>query len=61
VTGCSSDAWSNMEIQTMYFRNPETRVAARKRFEEMFLEIFRTDPNKVPPCFEMSENDGPYP
>jgi hypothetical protein len=48
-------------VLNMYFRNPETRVAAGKRFEKMFLEIFRKDPSKVPPCFEMGETDGPYP
>jgi hypothetical protein len=40
----------------MYFRNPETRVAAGKRFEKMFLEIFRNDPSKIPPCFELGSN-----
>ena len=44
----------------MYFRNPETRMAAEKRFEKMFLEIFQRDPSKVPPCFEMGETDGPH-
>lgn len=51
----------NWGVLNMYFRNPETRVAAGKRFEKMFLEIFQRDPSKVPPCFEMGETDGPHP
>jgi len=45
----------------MYFRNPETCVAAGKRFEKMFLKIFQRDPSKVPPCFEMGKTGGPHP
>jgi hypothetical protein len=51
----------NWGVLNMYFRNPETRVAAGKRFEKMFLEIFQRDPSKVPPCFAMGETDGPHP
>ena len=39
----------------MYFRDPETRVAAGKKFEKMFLKKFRNDPSKMPPCYEMLE------
>jgi hypothetical protein len=56
------DDWRfNWGVLNMYFRNPETRVAAGKRFEEMFLEIFRNDPSRIPPCFEMGKTDGPHP
>jgi hypothetical protein len=51
----------NWVVLNMYFRNPETRVAAGKRFEKMFLEIFRKNPSKIPPCFEMGKTDGPHP
>jgi hypothetical protein len=51
----------NWGVLNMYFRNPETRAIAGKRFEDMFLEIFRKDPSRVPPCFEMGKADGPHP
>jgi hypothetical protein len=56
------DDWRfNWEVLNMYFRNPETRMAAKKRFEKMFLEILRKDPGKVPPCYKMGKTEGPYP
>ena len=63
VTGIQQeDDWRfNWGVLNMYFRNPETRVIVGKRFEEMFLEIFRKDPSRVPPCFEMGKADGSHP
>jgi hypothetical protein len=51
----------NWGVLSMYFRDPETRVAAGKRFEKMFLEKFRNDPSKMPPCYEMLETGGTHP
>jgi hypothetical protein len=41
------------EVLNLHLRNPETRAAAGNRFEKMFLEKFRKDLSKMPPCFEM--------
>jgi hypothetical protein len=51
----------NWGVLNMYFRDPETRVAAGKRFEKMFLEKFRNDLSKMPPCYEMLGAGGTHP
>jgi hypothetical protein len=48
----------NWGVLNMYFRDPETRVAAGKKFEKMFLEKFRNDLSKMPPCYEMLGTGG---
>jgi hypothetical protein len=54
--------WSyNWGVLKMYFRDPETRVAAGKKFEQMFLKIFQTDPSRLPPCFELGETARMHP
>jgi hypothetical protein len=50
------------ETLGIYFRNPETRVAAGKRFQRMFLDKFkRQDPNTMPPCYRLGVNGGMHP
>jgi hypothetical protein len=51
----------NWGVLNMYFRDPETRVAAGKKFEKMFLEKFRNDPSKIPPCYETLGTGGMHP
>ena len=52
-------SWETLNI---FFRNPETRAAAGKRFQKMFLEKFKKqDPNKMPPCHELGETGGRHP
>jgi len=57
--------WENgWETLTIFFRNPETRVAAGKLFQRMFLRKFRKqDPNTMPQCykFQQRKDDGPHP
>ena len=48
----------NWRALNIFFRNPDTRGAAGKLFQKMFIENFRTDPSKMPPCFEMDEVSG---
>src|SRR5271163_4068889 len=45
----------------MHYRDRDTRGAAGKLIEKMFLEKFREDPSKMPPCFEMGETSGMRP
>ena len=50
------------ETLNMFFRNPETRVAAGSQFQKMFLRKFRTqDPNTMPPCYELGKTTGMHP
>ena len=52
-------SYNTLEI---YFRNPETRVAAGKRFQRMFLDKFkRQDPDMMPPCYMLAGNGGMHP
>jgi len=52
----------NWETLNMFFRNPETRVAAGKQFQKMFLTQFkRQDPNAMPPCYELGVTSGMHP
>ena len=55
--------WTNSwETLSIFFRNRETRVAAGKLFQRMFLRKFRKqDPNKMPECYELRPKDGPNP
>ena len=49
-------SWETLDI---YFRSSETRVAAGKRFQKMFLEKFRKqDPDMMPPCYELCKSIG---
>ena len=49
----------NWEALQIYFRDPETRVAAGKRFQKMFLDKFkRQDPDTMPPCYTLDTNSG---
>jgi hypothetical protein len=63
VTDVQEEAdWKfNWGVLNMYFRNPETRVAAGKKFEKMFLQKFQTDPSKMPSCFKMVNTNGTHP
>jgi hypothetical protein len=46
----------------IYFRSPETRVAAGKRFQKMFFDKFkRQDPDAMPPCYKLDRNSGMHP
>src|SRR2546421_8659667 len=46
----------------MYFRNPETREAAGRLFQKMFLRKFQgQDPNTMPPCYELGKNPRMHP
>jgi hypothetical protein len=47
----------NESVLNVYFRNPETRAAARKKFEEKFLQKYQRDPSKMPPCFEIVDTN----
>jgi hypothetical protein len=52
-------SYSTLEI---YFRNPETRVAAGKRFQKIFLGKSKSkDPDEMPPCYELNKNNGMRP
>jgi len=56
--------WTNSwETLGIFFRNPETRVAAGKLFQKMFLQKFsEQNPNKMPLCYELPEGrNGPHP
>jgi hypothetical protein len=56
--------WTNSwETLSIFFRNPETRVAAGKLFQKMFLRKFsEQNPNKMPLCYELPQGrDGPHP
>ena len=55
--------WANdWDTLVLFFRNPETRVAAGKRFQSMFLQKFRSqDPNAMPQCYRLISKDGPHP
>ena len=47
----------NRETLEIFFRNPETRAAAGKRFQKMFLRKYQTqDPHTFPPCYELGVN-----
>jgi hypothetical protein len=52
--------WANdWETLNVFFRNPDTRVAAGRQFQKMFLNKFRKqDPDTMPPCYELSKNSG---
>ena len=53
---------NNWETLSIFFRNPETRVAAGKLFQRMFLAKFREqDPDTMPPCYKLFPKDGPHP
>jgi hypothetical protein len=49
------------EVLNMFFRNLETRPAARRQFQNRFVEKFRKDLSKMPPCFEMGKTSGIHP
>jgi len=52
----------NWEILNIFLRSPETRVAAGKRFQTMFLRKFRNqDPNTMPRCHMLRSKNGPHP
>jgi hypothetical protein len=52
----------NWQTLKLYFRDPETRAAARSLFQTMFLQKFRIkDPNAMPPCYELGKTTGAYP
>jgi len=52
----------NWETLNMFFRNSETRVAAGKQFQKMFLTKFkRQDPNAMLPCYELGVTSGMRP
>jgi hypothetical protein len=53
-------SWAyDWETLNMFFRNPETRVAAGRQFQKMFLRKFqKQDPNTMPPCYELGKTTG---
>ena len=57
------ESWTyNWQTLKLYFRDPETRVAAGSLFQTMFLRKFRIkDPNTMPPCYELGKTTGAYP
>jgi hypothetical protein len=51
------DRIENWRILNIY----KTRQVTGKQFQKMFLEKFRKDLNKMPPCFEMGKTSGVRP
>jgi hypothetical protein len=51
-------SWEVLNIQ---LRNPETRAAAGKMFQNMFLKKFQKNLSKMPPCFEMGDTRSIHP
>jgi len=52
----------NWETLQMFFRDSETRVAAGKLFQKMFLRKFQNqDPNAMPPCYKLGKTAGEHP
>ena len=56
------ESWKyNWQTLKLYFRDPETRVAAGSLFQTMFLRKFRIkDPNTMPPCYELGNTTGAH-
>ena len=52
----------NWQTLQLYFRDPETRVAAGSLFQTMFLRKFHNkDPNIMPQCYELGKTAGAHP